>query len=97
MSETENRKDELLDELFDAVSDLHHYMGGMLDDMKHKRYNIEEASGDMLIFDNSGISDILNELYELSESSEDDLYEQTTEELPVTVDVWNHYSKGANK
>lgn len=103
MSEIETRKEELLDELFDAVSDLHHYMGGMLEDMKRKKYNIEEASGDMIIFDNSGISDILNELHELSESlqeddfEEEDLHEQTTEEIPVTVSVWDHYAKGATK
>lgn len=94
---TEERKEELLDELFDAVSSLHHYMGGMLDDMKNKRYNIEEASADMVVFDNAGIGDILNELYELSEASayEDEDDDDITTELPVTVDVWGHY--GAKK
>lgn len=89
---TEERKEELLDELFDAVLDLHHYMGGMLDDMKNKRYNIEEASADMAVFDNAGIGDILNELYELSEESAyEDEDDDITEELPKVVDVWAHY------
>ena len=92
---TEERKEQLLDELFDAVSHLHHYMGGMLDDMKNKRYNLEEASADMVVFDNAGIGDILNELYELSEASayedEDDDEDEITTELPVAVDVWGHY------
>ena len=92
---TSERIEELMDELFDAVSNLHHYTGGMLDDMKAKKYKIEEASADLAVFDNLGIGDILDELYELSKSSDNDI----TEELPITpalagaVDVWTHYGE----
>lgn len=91
---TKERIEELLDELFDAVSDLHHYMGGMLEDMKNKQYKLEEASADMVVFDNSGIGDILNELHELSEASayED---EDITEQLPIALTqtdvIWDYY------
>lgn len=89
---TKERIEALLDELFDAVSDLHHYMGGMLEDMKNKQYKLEEASADMAVFDNAGIGDILNELYELSEESAyEDEDDDITEELPKVVDVWAHY------
>lgn len=93
---TKERIEALLDELFDAVSDLHHYMGGMLEDMKNKQYKLEEASADMAVFDNAGIGDILNELYELSEESayED---EDITEELPIALTqtdvIWDYYGR----
>lgn len=88
---TNERMEQLLDELFDAVSDLHHYMGGMLDDMKNKRYKIEDSSADMAVFDNAGIGDILNEICELSEASAYEEDDDITTELPVTVDVWSHF------
>lgn len=96
---TEERKEELLNDLFDSVTHLVHYMNGMLDDMKNGSYNLEEASADMAVFDNAGIGDILNELYELSEASayeddeDDDEDDEITTEIPVTVDVWSHFGK----
>lgn len=96
---TEERKDQLLDELFDAVSDLHHYLGGMLEDMKNKCYKIEDASADMAVLDNAGIGDILNELYELSEASayEDDDDDDITTELPIALTqtdvIWDYYGR----
>jgi len=95
-----NRTEELLDELFDSVLHLHHYLGGMLDDLKNKKYNLAEVSADMTVIDNSSVGDILNELYELSyvaelESAYEDDEEEVTTEMPVTVDVWSHF--GASK
>jgi len=95
-----NRTKELLDELFDSVLHLHHYLGGMLDDLKNKKYNLAEVSADMTVIDNSSVGDILNELYELSyvaelESAYEDDEEEVTTEMPVTVDVWSHF--GASK
>lgn len=97
---TKERIEELLDELFDSVSHLHHYLGGMLDDMKNKSYDLEESSADLAVVDASPIRGILNDIYELYEESqnayedEDDEDEVTTE-MPVTVDVWSHF--GASK
>jgi len=91
--------EELLDELFEAVTHLHHYMGGMLDDMKNKRYNLEESSADLAVVDASPIRGILNDIYELyaesenayEEDDDEDDEEDVTTEMPVTVDVWSHY------
>ena len=64
------RKEELLNDLFDSVTHLVHYMNGMLDDMKNNTYDISHAYGDMEVFETTGIHGTLMELGEIAESEE---------------------------
>lgn len=82
------RKDELLNDLFDSVTHLVHYMNGMLEDMKNNTYDISQADADMEVFETTGIHGVLMELSEIA-----DAQEAITQEIPAVVDVWTHYGK----
>lgn len=69
MSESAERNEELLDELYDTLARLVHYYNGMMRELAESRYTAEQAEKDMTALTYNEGMDVLPILADMVESS----------------------------
>jgi hypothetical protein len=85
-TEEEQRMNELLDELFDSVSEALRYLEGIRRDVGRGEYDLSRIEGDIDYMEaRFSVGSVMNELLELRNKLTNS-----------SVDVWEHFAKGTN-